>query len=111
MEQFYIYIYYIYIYLIQAVTTTLDKHREKIQVWLRNEKYLVILYNYGIKKTFEKKVLRRSDIDNGNFQQQSPKRLIDGYEQMNSWNKRWLMRLKLIQEEYYSIGNQKSYSS
>jgi hypothetical protein len=51
----YIYILYIYIYLIQAVTTTLDKHREKIQVWLRNKKYLVILYNYGIKKTFEKK--------------------------------------------------------
>ena len=89
----------------------LDKHREKIQVWLRNEKYLVILYNYGIKKTFEKKVLRRSDIDNGNFQQQSPKRLIDGYRHTSSRNDRWLIRLKLIQEDYYSIGNQKRYSS
>ena len=34
---------------------------------------------------FEKN-LRRSDIDNGEFQQQSPQRLIDIYEHMNSRN-------------------------
>ena len=37
---------------------------------------------------FEKKKLRRSDIDNGEFQQQSPQRLIDIYEHMNSRNDR-----------------------
>jgi len=29
------------------------EHRKK--VWLRNENYLVILYNYGKKKLFKKK--------------------------------------------------------
>jgi len=42
------------------------------------------------------------------FQQQSPQRLDDGYKHTSSRNDRWRMRLKLIQEEYYSIGNQKS---
>ena len=53
---------------------------------------------------FEKK-LRRSDIDNGEFQQQSPQRLIDIYEHMNSRNDRQMMRLKAIKAEYYSIEN------
>ena len=30
------------------------------------------------------------------------------YEHMNSLNDRWMMRLKPIQMEYYSIENQKS---
>ena len=34
---------------------------------------------------------------------------LDGiYKRTSGWNDRWLIRLKLIQEEYYSIGNQKS---
>ena len=37
---------------------------------------------------FEKKKLRRSDIDNGEFQQQIPQRLINIYEHMNSQNDR-----------------------
>ena len=43
-----------------------------------------------------------------NFQTQSPQRLYDEYMQTSGRNDRWVMRLKLIQEEYYSIGNQKS---
>ena len=42
------------------------------------------------------------------FQQQSSQRLDDIYKHMSSRNDRLLMRLKVIQEEYYSIGNQKS---
>ena len=45
------------------------------------------------------------------FQQQSPQRLIDEYGHMNSQNDRWIMWLKAIKAEYYSIENQKSYSS
>ena len=33
------------------------------------------------------------------------------YYRMNSQNERWMMRLKPIQVEYYSIENQKSYSN
>ena len=42
------------------------------------------------------------------FQQQSPQRLDDGYKHMRGRNDRWIMRLKAIKAEYYSIGNQKS---
>ena len=56
------------------------------------------------KKTFEK----ISDDDHGEFQQQSTQRLVDKNKHTSSINDRWVMRLKLIQEEYYSIGNQKS---
>ena len=45
------------------------------------------------------------------FQTHSPQRLDDEYKHTSTRNDRWLMRYKLIQEEYYSIGNQKSYSS
>ena len=62
------------------------------------------VYNYGIKTMFEKK-FRRSDIDNGDFQQQIPQRLQNGYKHMNSRNDRWIMRLKSIEAEYYSIEN------
>ena len=62
------------------------------------------MYNYGKTKNLNKK----SDNDNGGFQTQSPQRLFDEYKHTSSRNDRWRMRLKLIQEEYYSIGNQKS---
>ena len=68
------------------------------------------VYNYGKKKIKKKTRCRRSAKDHGEFQQQSPRRLIDEYRHTNSRNDRWLMRLKLIQEENYSIENQKSYS-
>ena len=42
------------------------------------------------------------------FQQQSPQRLDDGYKHTSSQNDRLMMRLKLIQKGYYSIGKQKS---
>ena len=45
------------------------------------------------------------------FQTRSPQRLDNKYKHASGRNDRWLMRFKLIQEEYYSIGNQKSYSS
>ena len=41
------------------------------------------VYNYGKKKTRLKKC-----NDHGGFQQQSPQRLADGYEYMNSRNDR-----------------------
>ena len=66
------------------------------------------MYNYGIKRKLRKK---KSDDDDGGFQQQSPQRLIDRYEHMNSRNDWLMMRLKAIEAEYYSIENQKSYSS
>ena len=45
------------------------------------------------------------------FQQQSPQRLVDRYEHMNSWNERQDLCLKPIEAEYYSIEHKKSYSS
>ena len=39
------------------------------------------------------------------FQQQSTQRLIDGYGHMNSRNERWMMQLKAIEAEHYSIEN------
>ena len=35
-------------------------------------------------------------------------RVDDGIKHTSGRNDRWRMRLKLIQEEYYFIGNQKS---
>ena len=66
------------------------------------------MYNYGNTKNFIKKNLTKKSNDQGKFQQQSPQRLADKYKHTSSRNDRWLMRLKAIQEEYYSIGNQKS---
>ena len=45
------------------------------------------------------------------FQTQSPQRLKDGYKHTSSRNDLWRMRLKLIQEEYYSIETLKSQSN
>ena len=40
------------------------------------------------------------------FQTQSPQRLDNNrYEHMNSLNDLWMMRLKAIEAEYYSIKN------
>ena len=58
-------------------------------------------YNYGIKEEHPKK----SDDDNGGFQQQIPQWFIDRYEHMNSRNEQWMVWLKAIKAEYYSIEN------
>ena len=50
------------------------------------------MYNYGIERERSKK----SDDDNGGFQQQSPQRLFDGYKHMSGRNDRWIMRLNVI---------------
>ena len=39
------------------------------------------------------------------FQPQSTQASVDKQYHMNSWNERWMMRLKPIQLEYYSIEN------
>ena len=49
--------------------------------------------------------MENKEYHHGRFQQQNTQQLVDRYEHMNSRNDRWLMRLKLIQEEYYSIEN------
>ena len=51
--------------------------------------------------------LENKENYHGGFQQQIPWRLDDGYRHGSSRNDRWLMRLKLIQVEYYSITIQK----
>jgi hypothetical protein len=60
-------------------------HSKKFQVQLRNEKYLVKVYNYGIKRKSSKKKVMTTMVD---FQQQSPQRFVDVYEHMNSRNDR-----------------------
>ena len=52
--------------------------------------------------------MKNKEYHDDGFQQQSPQRLVDKYTHTSSLNDRWRMRLKLIQEEYYFIGNQKS---
>ena len=52
--------------------------------------------------------LENKEYHHGGFQQQSPQCLVDRNEHIDSRNDLWRMRLKLIQEEYYFIGNQKS---
>ena len=77
-------------------------HSKKIQVQLRNEKYLVKYLWLRYQRKLFKKI---SDDDDGGFQQQRPQRLIDEYEHMNSQNDSLMMRLKAIEAEYYSIEN------
>ena len=43
------------------------------------------------------------------FQQQSPPRLVDEYEHMNSRNDHLDLRLNPLQREYYFIEYEKSY--
>ena len=42
---------------------------------------------------------------------QSSQRFDDGIKHTSGKNDRWMMRLKLIQVEYYFVENQKSYSN
>ena len=60
------------------------------------------MYNYGKTPNLKKTTLTK---DHGGFQQLSPQRLVDGYDHTSSRNDRWVMRLKAIEEEYYSIDN------
>ena len=48
------------------------------------------VHNYGKTKKFKKNALRRNANDHGEFQTQSPQRLVDsyGYKHMNSRNNR-----------------------
>ena len=57
---------------------------------------------------FEKKA-RRSANDHGEFQTQSPQRLDDRYEHMNSRNDHYDLRLNPLQREHYSNKYEKSY--
>ena len=41
------------------------------------------------------------------FWPQSTQAAVDKIYHTNSWNEQWMLRLKLIQMEYYSIENQK----
>ena len=52
--------------------------------------------------------MKNKEYHHGGFQQQSPQSLTDINEHMNSRNDRWMMRLKAIEAEYYSIENLKS---
>ena len=52
--------------------------------------------------------MENKEYHDGGFQQHSTQRLIDEYRHMNSQNERWMMRLKAIEVEYYSIENLKS---
>ena len=62
-------------------------------------------HDYGINRKLRKKSDDETMVD---FQTQSTQHLVNEYKLTSSRNDRWWMRLKLIQEEYYSIGNQKS---
>ena len=66
------------------------------------------VYNYGKSKNKNKTVKKKSDDDDGEFQQQSPQQLVYKYKHTSGRNDHWRIQLKLIQEEYYFIGNQKS---
>ena len=39
------------------------------------------------------------------FHPKSTQRLVDRNEHIDSWNDRWMMRLKAIEAEYYSMKN------
>ena len=49
--------------------------------------------------------MENKEYHHGGFQQQNNQGLGNGYRHTNSRNDWWPMRLKLIQEEYYSIEN------
>ena len=46
------------------------------------------VYNYGKTKNLKKKLRRSDETDHGEFQTQSPQRLINGYKHINSRNDR-----------------------
>ena len=92
------------IWITSQVVNKLSIHRKKIQVQLTAVKKWKVpgkLYNYGKTPNLEEK--KRFTKDHGGFQQQSPQRWAVGYEHMNSRNEQWMMRLKAIEAEYYSI--------
>ena len=74
---------------------------KKLKNWYIQEYTTGTTFEPKYFKTFEKKWRR----DHGGFQQQSPQRLIDRYDHINSRNKRQDLCLKPIEAEYYSIGN------
>ena len=45
------------------------------------------------------------------FYTQSTQAAVDKQYHMNSWNKQWMIRLKAMEAECYSIENLKSYST
>ena len=47
--------------------------------------------------------MKNKEYHHGGFSTTQPQRLIDEYKHMNSRNERWMMRLKAIEAEYYSI--------
>ena len=60
-------------------------HSKKFQVQFRNQKYLVILHNYGKTKNYlKKKVNEEVQMTMVDFQQQSSQRLDDIYKHMNN---------------------------
>ena len=46
------------------------------------------VYNYGKTKNLKKKLRRSDETDHGEFQTQSPQRLVDRYEHIDSRNER-----------------------
>ena len=86
----------------QVVVNKLSIHRKKIQVQLTAVKKWKVpgkLYNYGKTPNLEEK--KRFTKDHGGFQQQSPQRLVDINEHVDSQNDRQMMRLNAISVEYY----------
>ena len=51
------------------------------------------VYNYGIERKRSKKKMEMTMVE---FHPQSRQLLVDRYEHMNSRNKRWMMRLKVV---------------
>ena len=52
--------------------------------------------------------MKNKEYHHGEFQQQSPQRLVDRYEYMNRRRKAMILRLKSMPVEYYYIENSKS---
>ena len=56
----------------------------------------------------KKNVQKKSDEGPWWISTTSPQRFVDEYEYTSSRNDRWMMRLKVIEAEYYFHENQKS---
>ena len=80
-----------------SLVTTQEK---KLKNW-----YIQEQLEPRLNPNLKKKTVTKMNIDNGEYQQQSPQRLLDRYDHMNSRNKRQDLCLKPIEAEYYSIGN------
>ena len=69
----------------------------------KKSRFLKVVKVAGTKcmTTVKHQILKNALTKNhGGFQTQSPQRLDDGYKHTSGRNDWWLMRLKLIQEEY-----------